>query len=252
MAKQKISTPEERHASNLESMISWPYGLTPEPTYFFEIGESIVFGMHENCHITWHSEDYKIYEVTYEKSKGHEFGKQYAWWYHVRPFPTIQSTIVENKDIWFNTINADIMGLLSKVYVFGCEMNPPYQRGYVWNRKEKEKLISSIFQNIDIGKFSFIKNPSYSDKSYEILDGKQRLSAILEFYENNLSWNGLYFNDLSLRDRSHFENYHVSISETEGLDIFQQARYFIMLNTSGRSMTQEDIERACNVMIEGK
>ena len=36
-------------------------------------------------------------------------------------------------------------------------MNPDYQRGLVWDEENKTLLLNSIFNNIEIGKFSFIK-----------------------------------------------------------------------------------------------
>lgn len=37
-------------------------------------------------------------------------------------------------------------------------MNPNYQRDLVWDLKDKELLIESIFEGIEIGKFTFIYN----------------------------------------------------------------------------------------------
>ena len=49
-------------------------------------------------------------------------------------------------------------------------------------------LLDSIFKNIDIGKFVLIhlSDSEWVERGfgYEILDGKQRLSALIEFYEN--------------------------------------------------------------------
>ena len=80
-------------------------------------------------------------------------------------------------------------------------MNPDYQRDYVWELSDKQLLIDSIFNNIDIGKFAFIhldyKTWNKTGYAYEILDGKQRLKTIIDFYENRFSYKGIYYNDLS-------------------------------------------------------
>lgn len=77
-----------------------------------------------------------------------------------------------------------------------------------WNQKDKELLLDSIFKNIDIGKFVLIH---ISDEEwhkrglgYEILDGKQRLNTLIEFYENRIAYNGKCFNDLSGMDKRTF------------------------------------------------
>jgi uncharacterized protein with ParB-like and HNH nuclease domain len=69
-------------------------------------------------------------------------------------------------------------------------MNPDYQRDLVWSLEDKVNLIDSIYNDIEIGRFAFIKT-DYSknnfdfDKDFywEILDGKQRISAIIDFFE---------------------------------------------------------------------
>ena len=67
-------------------------------------------------------------------------------------------------------------------------------RGNVWDIEDKVKLIDSIFNNIDVGKFAFIKVP-YKDNSpsYECLDGKQRVTALIEFYEGRFEYKGLKY-----------------------------------------------------------
>ena len=65
-------------------------------------------------------------------------------------------------------------------------MNPEYQRDYVWSEEDKVDLIDSIMHHRDIGKFVFVENPFDHSKerggdSYEVLDGKQRINAIIGF-----------------------------------------------------------------------
>lgn len=55
-----------------------------------------------------------------------------------------------------------------------------YQRDYVWSQEDKESLIDSIFNHIEIGKFVLVFK-GYEGDMYEVLDGKQRLSALQEF-----------------------------------------------------------------------
>ena len=68
-------------------------------------------------------------------------------------------------------------------YHRGLIDNPDYQRGYVWTLEDKQKLIQSIFNRADIGKFVFIEDENYREYRLEVIDGKQRLRAILDYYE---------------------------------------------------------------------
>ena len=45
----------------------------------------------------------------------------------------------------------DIHGLVSMITTFGVDMEPEYQRELVWDLADKQRLIDSIFQQVDIG-----------------------------------------------------------------------------------------------------
>lgn len=61
----------------------------------------------------------------------------------------------------------------------GLELNPSYQRGNVWSDKESSELIDSVLRGIPLP--SIILNQRKGDETLEIVDGKQRLTAILRF-----------------------------------------------------------------------
>ena len=73
------------------------------------------------------------------------------------------------------------------------DMNPPYQRhGRLWSKTDKAFLIDSILNNYDIPKiyiadFTF-GNVRLNKKGlpYAIIDGKQRLEAMFDFYNGSL------------------------------------------------------------------
>ena len=132
-------------------------------------------------------------------------------------------------------------------HCFGINMDPEYQRGYVWTDADKESLLDSVFGNIDIGKFVLVRleGEEYDKKkmSYEILDGKQRLSTLVDFYENRFPYKGCYFNDLSLEDRYCFKNHHISLAEVDTSDKKTILRHFLMLNQTGRAMDKEHLAK---------
>jgi len=73
------------------------------------------------------------------------------------------------------------------------DFDPLYQRyGNIWNTTKKQLLLDTIINGYDIPKFYFnyfINENNILNSSnfvYAIIDGKQRLLAIKEFYENKL------------------------------------------------------------------
>ena len=63
---------------------------------------------------------------------------------------------------------------------------PDWQREQVWNTKKKQKLIDTILRGWKLPKFYFLKTSSSSEE-FEVLDGQQRLSAIWEFFDGDLT-----------------------------------------------------------------
>ena len=145
--------------------------------------------------------------------------------------------------IWF--YNNDIDSLIHKVYHAGVDFNPGYQRDLVWTMEQKLSLIDSIFNNVDIGKFTFI-NHDYSPSRtfhYEILDGKQRLSTICEFYEDRFAWNGKKFSELCFEDAYQFTRFPIIQGEVGEITEQQIYRLFVKMNTSGTPVSQEHMDK---------
>ena len=61
-------------------------------------------------------------------------------------------------------------------------LNPTYQRGDVWPNRDSQKLIESILRGIPLPSIIILKPSSErANVVYEVVDGKQRLTAILRF-----------------------------------------------------------------------
>ena len=60
-----------------------------------------------------------------------------------------------------------------------------YQRGKVWSQSQQALLIDSILRNFDIPKIFLRKRPDGSNYLFDVIDGKQRLTAIWRFASND-------------------------------------------------------------------
>ena len=76
------------------------------------------------------------------------------------------------------------------------DMDPPYQRqGRLWSRTDKAYLIDSILNGYDVPKlyladFTWGESPlNRRQLPYAIIDGKQRLEAIFDFYDSRVVLN---------------------------------------------------------------
>lgn len=100
-----------------------------------------------------------------------------------------------------------ISGLIDAIEDGSIEMQPDYQRGYVWNRDKKQKLIDTILRDWTIPPIHMIE---LAVNHYEVLDGQQRLRSIEDFVKDKFpidgeikpydkkvhAYHGLYFSHL--------------------------------------------------------
>lgn len=265
MTKKKIKKTEEelkveRLQYNLKE-IQEKLHLIPEPTYHYKIGQPVIIGNLKDVIVKESLENNKIYLIDYtsiDHNRGnpiiHEHQLRYVSWLDIRKPPTNEDSMIKNKDMRLSYSNQHIGSLISKAYYFGVNFDPDYQRDYVWKMDDKVNLIDSIFNNIDIGKFVFVRYDSetWSDLnlSYEVLDGKQRMRAILDYYEARFEYKGQKFSDLSIKDQNHIENYPIPIAEINELPKNEIIKFFIALNTNGKVMDSEHLNIVKKMVVE--
>lgn len=86
---------------------------------------------------------------------------------------------------------------VQRLYNFYTEeklvVNRRYQRKLVWSVEEKEAFIDSIVKEYPVPMILLAENEEDGNRVLEIIDGMQRLNAIVSFIENEITLNGLYF-----------------------------------------------------------
>ncbi len=257
MAKKIVITPEEaliqRKLSEIKDfekrVVS---GIIPKnPTRFFNVGDQVRIGALENVTITEVLFDGLGYYIHYDYM-GESYGRPdrktgNGLWAWTEVFPincrSKEEPLKIKDDIQIRMYNTTLDSLIHKVYNSGVDFNPDYQRDLVWTQEQKIALIDSIFNNVDIGKFTFIKHEYSRDFFYEILDGKQRLSTLCEYYEDRFAWKGKYFSELHGLDAHHFTGFSVAYGEVGEISEQQIYKLFIKMNTSGTPISQDHLQR---------
>jgi cyanate lyase len=263
--EKDLKESKESELKDLRNLVKW--GRVPaNPTYFFKVGEEVVYGAHQKTVVKEVIDNGVIYLVeTYNDSrndpnKAHharvEMHKvSYEPWVNLRKKLNTKDTPVlhQNEEVFLNYMQTGMTHFWSLLYFFGVDMNPAYQRELVWELEDKVKLIDSIFSNVDIGKFVFRQLPertSIEAPYYEVVDGKQRLSAIKDFYEDRFKYKGLTFSELNFRDQAHFETYPISVANVQRATDQQIYKLFVRLNTGGKAVSEEQINKVKELIKE--
>lgn len=174
--------------------------------------------------------------------------------------------IIDNlhiKNKWKNIISRnsnmcmDVCSLLEKIIEKKIDIDPIYQRNFVWTLKQKQKYIENLFKEKAIISPTFLLLNCENDKlKYELLDGKQRILTIMDFIFNKFSLsNGKFFKDLSKTD-SNFILYHKVLYtriEKDGfgnLSLNEKIELFLEINELGTKMSDSHIEKIKSMMEE--
>lgn len=224
-----------------------------KPTRAFEEGEIVQHGNHSHTVVLQALEGgrYSVKSTGTKNNNGTQVAYEQTspvFWYelfkiHDEPLP--ETHLARPVQFKMDKTNRTIEGLLSMVHSdhAGVDFSPSYQCQYVWSQDDKVKLIDSIFNNISIGLFVFAKMPFESDaKAYEIIDGKQRLTALVEFHEDRFQYKGYFYSELSARDKSHFENYDISMDVLNKPNEKEKYAAFLAINTFGKVMDEKHLE----------
>lgn len=133
---------------------------------------------------------------------------------------------------------------------YHLDFDPPYQRGYVWTDKQKKDYVEYMIrlgsdQTIS-GKQFYFNHPGWMRDwkgNMEIVDGKQRLSALLDWIDGKF---GIFDEDI------HYDKEHGRIVSgiTLSFNIATMKSkkdvvdWYIAMNTGGTMHTSEDVQRA--------
>lgn len=138
-------------------------------------------------------------------------------------------------------------------------LSPAFQRNTVWTKPDREKLIQTIFQNYPIPSVFLRERISDGEICYDVIDGKQRLEAILLF-QGLLNFNSKGFSiitidsdkdekwdwrKIKLEGKQHkMMGYKIPIVEIKGENISDIIDLFVKINSTGKKLTGAEIRNA--------
>lgn len=131
-------------------------------------------------------------------------------------------------------------------------LDPPYQRGDVWNELRRVNLIKSILMGIPIP--AIVINDrmkkwwSRNQWGYAVIDGKQRCQTITMFLDNKFTipgeWVGLknnvFFNDFTKSQQRSFRHSTIGFCEGSLKTLEQEKEVFELINFGGVHQGETD------------
>lgn len=136
------------------------------------------------------------------------------------------------------------------VQEYRLDINPDFQRGYVWTLEQKVRYIEYVLQGGHSGRDLYTNNPGWNNSLcpgdpgwwYVLVDGKQRLDAVLGFMSNEFPiFGGNYRRDYedSLNIVRTSFKWHVNDLATYP----EVLQWYVDLNRGGTIHSDQEIER---------
>ena len=121
------------------------------------------------------------------------------------------------------------------------KLDPPYQRNFIWTKKDQNELIDSILvKGFPIPTFFLLE---LEDGSFEMVDGQQRTRTILAFYRSHYEMGDQI--DLFAEEKKRFEKYKLSITIVKNLqkgELIEE--FYTRVNKTGLKINKPELNKA--------
>lgn len=122
------------------------------------------------------------------------------------------------------------------------KLDPLWQRDAVWSKKKKPALIESLINGIPIPEITLWLR---EDGVYVVVDGQQRLRAILEYMAGDYKANGDFYEDLTIEESDQLEETSVTVLllGPENLEA-SVISYYKLRNSTSTALTTGELIKA--------
>ncbi len=133
------------------------------------------------------------------------------------------------------------------------EMKPPFQRNPVWVTRQKSFLIDSILNGFPIPEIYMQEVIEDSGKAkYIIVDGQQRIRAVLEYLEalfsmdekDSPNWANMYFDELTGAEKKAIYEYNFVVRILPDMEESQTREIFQRLNKNVVALNKQELRQA--------
>lgn len=153
-----------------------------------------------------------------------------------------------------NATAQDISWFLDLASTDKLDLAPPYQRKSVWNNKDREFYIDTILNNYPCPAVFLYKDLDENGvTTYRVIDGKQRLTTIIDFAKdkfsfakssNNSDLAGKKFSELNAAYKKVFWNYSIPIEQINTDNEEAIKSIFDRLNRNNKKLTPQELRNA--------
>lgn len=135
------------------------------------------------------------------------------------------------------------------------EMNPDFQRGHVWTEEQQIKYVEFLLRGGITGRDVYFNCPSwhinvkqgeYND--FVCVDGLQRITAVLQFINNEIKVFGSYYREYT--DRPDFIRHNLRIHVNDLKTRKEVLQWYLEMNSGGTPHSSDELKRVQRLFDE--
>lgn len=123
-------------------------------------------------------------------------------------------------------------------------LDPDYQRGYVWTESQKIKYVEFILRGGKSANTFLFNCPGWMEDfrgPFELVDGKQRISAILYFLHDKIPAFGSYYREFTDKLRVSNISFRITINNLNTRK--EVLKWYLDLNSGGTVHSDEELNK---------
>ncbi len=120
-------------------------------------------------------------------------------------------------------------------------LDPPYQRNFIWSKKDQNELIDSILKKkFPLPTFFLLK---LDNNSFEMVDGQQRTRTILSYYKRQFEQGVI--EELVEKEKNEFENFQLAVTVITSIGKDESIEdFYARVNKTGRKLNKPELNKA--------
>lgn len=140
----------------------------------------------------------------------------------------------------------DVISILNRYDKdFSLDLNPDFQRGYVWTEAQQVSFVEFLLRGGLTSRIIYFNMEGWMttfEGKMVIIDGKQRLNAIIKFLNNELKVFGYFLNDFDDKEKI-LRHYGIKFNINNMVDRKDILQWYIDYNTGGTVHSDDEINR---------
>ena len=137
---------------------------------------------------------------------------------------------------------------------YGLILNPDFQRGHVWTKKQQSAYIEFFLKGGKTGNIIFFNDPNWQGeinkkyKDFVLVDGLQRITALLDFLDNKVKAFNCYYQEY--KDEMIGTRYPLQFNINNLQSKVEVLQWYLDLNSGGVIHSEQEISRVRLLLLQ--